>query len=41
MKMKGPKKIHQENINIKAKLRSLLYSNEYKITSNVDFKHHL
>lgn len=39
MKIKGLKKIHQENI--KAKLGSLLYSNEYKITSKVDFQHHL
>lgn len=35
--MKGLKKIQQENI--KAKLRSMPYSNEYKITSNMDFQH--
>lgn len=36
-KMKGLKKIQQENI--KAKLRSMPYSNDYKITSNMDFQH--
>lgn len=37
MKMKGLGKNQQENI--KAELRSMLYSNEYEITSNRDFQH--